>query len=192
MERMIQMQVWKISGVPACLAGLMLLAGCYVKKEKDQERVPVIADKRVPSNMKGWIAVPDRSPELKNESEVSYAPLYAFNIIPASMDGWIAMSPALFEKQTGIRIPKVETPPVEPLKLEWDKKIPKDRDGWIAVEGKYPRTEMKDETTGVGEIKANQLVPVEMHGWAAVSRDTMAQIAMRHEQNKVTIPSKTK
>ena len=173
-------------------AGLLVFAaGCFVEKDAGHQRAHLLADKYIPDEMDKWIAVPDMAPKSVTANGITYYVLGTHNVVPDSMAGFIAMNPKAFEKYTGIK-PAGGAASGEPVVLKARKKVLRDQAGWVALpSGNYPAQE-KDGEFAMANLEADQLVPKEMDGWAAVDKETVAKLAKQDEMNKNTMPGKKK
>jgi len=171
-----------------CFGAAILLPGCFLKKEPGTQRVVLKKGWQVGTDQDGWVAVaPSEAKAAKDEAKkVSYHILATHNVVPAKLDGCYALSPALFDKLTGIKLAEQKTPESELWPMKDGRSVPKEKDGWIGVALAYPRVEGGKLAT----LGADELIPKEMDGWAAIDRETMAQLSAQAEMGKVTVPPK--
>ena len=176
------------------LSMMVFVAGCMVEKDKDHNRARLIADKHVPDDMDNWVAVPGITPKPTTDSgkAITYYRLATHNLVPDNMEGYFALSPALFEKVTGLKLAAQTSPETELFTLKARKKILHEQDGWIAVPLSYPSIQKQGEGFAMATLSPDTLIPKDMDGWVAVDKETMAKIAENDEMSKNTIPKKTK
>jgi len=178
--------------VAFCLT--VFVAGCMVEKDAGHNRARLIADKYVSDDMDKWVAVPNITPKPTTDSTkgITYYRLATHNVTPDNMDGFFALSPALFEKVTGLKLAAQNSPAGELMTLKSRKKILKAQDGWIAMPLSYPSIQKQGEGFAMATLSSDALIPKDMDGWVALDKETMAKVAEADELSKNTIPKKTK
>jgi len=170
--------------VPFALALFLSVVGCNTRPDNaDEARATLQAGQQVSADMVGWVALPNTVPEAKQSGGLSYAVLATHNIVPAKLNGWGAVNSAFFTKMTDI---KVDAPPAVTsqhwvLKPE-GKSIPKDKNGWVALPFSEPQIERSahKQDREMAALATNNIIPKEMHGWVAVSRDDLARIVEKY------------
>ena len=180
-------------GLALVAFGMMaFVSGCMVEKEKDHNRAKLIVDKYVPDDMDKWIAVPSNYPKPTTEGGkgVTYYRLATHNAIPDSMEGFFALSPALFEKVSGIKLPAAPAGAPSLIVLKARKKILKANDGWVALPEAYPSIQKENDSFAMATLSSEAIIPKDMDGWVALDKETMAKLAEADEMSKNTIPKK--
>lgn len=157
----------------------LFLAGCNTKVEEGKDYAVLKKGQQVSGAMVGWVAVQPSFPVVKKEGDWSYAVLSGNNVVEPPQDGWVAINPSFFSELSGV---KLETPPAGSmdrwvLKPE-GKSVPKDKAGWIALPYSVPQVEASSARKGreMAALSAGNLIPKEMHGWAAVDRETLSKL----------------
>ncbi|MGD0094403.1 MAG: hypothetical protein ABSE73_31225 [Planctomycetota bacterium] len=167
--------------VLVALALALGAGGCFTERDNPKEERAILkAGQQVSADMVGWVAVPNTAPEMRKSAELSYAVISAHNVVPAALGGWVAMNPAFFAKLTDI---KVDTPPATSgerwvLKPE-GKSVPKEKNGWIALPFSEPKIE-KHGDREMAQLCMDNIIPKEMHGWAAVSPENLAKLVEKY------------
>ncbi len=176
---------------------MLLLPGCFLKREEGQTRTVLKKGWQVAEDMKGWVAVPNHEPvklehpekEVKDGKEISAYRLATHDILPATMEGWVAINTVAFKRYSGTELGALNTKAGALWEMRVGRRIPADKDGWIGVPLSYPKIQrLKD--FGLASLQADQLVPKEMDGWVAVDKETLAKLAQDLEMRKATIKKK--
>jgi len=155
------------------------IAGCNTKVEEGKDYAVLKKGQQVSGQMVGWVAVVPSFPVVKKQGDWSYALLSSNNVVEPPQDGWVAVNPSFFTQLSGVAL---ETPPVGSeerwvMKPE-GKSVPKEKAGWIALPYSVPQVEASSNKKGreMASIAAGNLIPKEMHGWAAVDRETLSTL----------------
>jgi hypothetical protein len=189
-EREMKMSKCVLAGLSALV---LVLAGCYVENEKGKEQAILKKGLRMPGKMEGWIAVPNKEPQIKKDgSGISYAQLGAYQIAGESMEGWYACNPKAFAKLTKIQLDTAKGPSCEPWTPKAEKKVPDDKDGWICMPPNFAKsqTDEMDSSLAMAQLHAGQIIPKEMDGWGAIDVKTAEDLFSKKQLEKATLTPK--
>lgn len=195
----------------ALLAALLAVtAGCFLKREEGTNRTILKKGWQVDESMAGWVAVPDHKPAghsaqveveetdqetgkvRKTTMEITYYRLATLQVVPVALDGYYAFNPQAFAKLTKIKLDPLGTKAPTKWEMRVGRRVTEDKDGWIGVAEKYPKVEMSEKGSGSASLAADLLVPQEMDGWAAISTDTLNNLAEKRILSSGTIRKKDK
>lgn len=204
------MSVRSLAPFALLFALLAATAGCFLKREEGTNRTILKKGWQVDESMAGWVAVPDSKPEghsaqveveetdgetgkvRKATMEIAYYRLATLQVVPAALDGFYAFNPQAFAKLSKIKLDPLESKAPAKWEMRVGRRVTEDKDGWIGVAEKYPKVEMSEKGSGSASLAADQLVPQEMDGWAAISADTLNQLAEKRILSSGTIKKKDK
>jgi hypothetical protein len=156
---------------------LVVVSGCFLKREEGRNRAVLKADWQVPDDMATWIALANTEPkEVTNaELKLTYYVLCTHNIVPPKLNGHLALSANVFEQISKIKVPAPKTPEGELWQMRVGRRVPKEKDGWVALPLSYPVIEKRGEA-GIAVLGADLLIPKEMDGWVALDRDALGSL----------------
>jgi hypothetical protein len=168
---------------------LVVVSGCFLKREEGRNRTVLKADWQVSDDMANWIAVANTEPkEVTNaELKLTYHLLCTHNVVPPKLNGCLALSPDVFEKVSKIKIPAPKTPEGEMWQMRVGRRVPKEKDGWIGLPLSYPVIEKRGEA-GISMLGTDLLIPKEMDGWVALDRDQLGSLEAARQMGLANEP----